>query len=66
MPQDKLDHALFDARERRKRAAQRSRKSAAPRPRRGRPRAFDTFHTLSIVLLALGLALQAFAIVYYS
>lgn len=65
MPKDHLDNALFVARDRRKLAAQRNRKPPGT-PRRGRPRAFDAFHTLSLVLLALGIALQAFAILYYS
>ena len=65
MKKDNLSEALFELKDRERK----QRPKAQPgkqRIKRGRPKAFDSFHLFSTFLLAMGLALQIVAIVLYS
>ncbi len=70
MAKDSLTSALFELKERERRTrtrnGRRNRPNAATRPRRGRPKAFDSFYVFSITLLLFTLALQFVAIWLYA
>lgn len=64
MPKDSLSDALFELGDRKR--GKPAKAPRAPKPKRGRPKAFDSFYVFSTFLLALGLGLQVVAILLYS
>ena len=68
MPKDSLTDAIFELKERDRRTHRKlPRQVARPnRPKRGRPKAFDSFYLFSLILLGLALILQVVAFILHA